>query len=972
MANNTELKLNVIKRDGTTKVPYDYKYIRTAIDKAVQSYNLINKNNEIILDENANSNIKEKIENSIITNMDISNRSINIEIIQDIVESTLMLMGLEPIAKHYILYRNKRNEIRTTTNQISDCIDEILNKSSNESNLKRDNANIDGNTAMGTMLQIGANSSKIYYLENMINKTASEHHKKGLIHIHDLDFYALTITCCQIDCLKLFHNGFCTGHGFLREPNSISSYAALAAIAIQSDQNDCHGGQSIPNFDYSMAPGIKKSFRKILVEELKNWLLYSHNIDIDDGDTFSDKLGDGKEVQLQLQYIDKYLDMFINDINSIGYNDRDKVKSRILARLDRECYQAMEGFVHNLNTMHSRAGAQVPFSSINLGTDTSLEGHMVTKNLLLAMNAGLGHGETAIFPIVVFKVKKGVNFNKEDPNYDLFKLSFEVTSKRLFPNYLFLDTPFNSKNYVEGDPKTEVATMGCVSGKETVTYKYTGSNTVYHSTIEKMWELVLSKSFLLDKTNIMRQGHSEYLDTYGYIEIFDSSLGTFVDCKKIIKNDSEYNKDKWMKLHFSNGKTLTCTNDHPLPVLQKNGDYKRTYVEDINVGDRIPTAYNLYSESENELLSSVLDLENDINIDTVSAKIINIEKLDNHIEDSYDVETSSDKFDVSGFISHNCRTRVVDNINGPSTTYGRGNLSFTSINLPRLAIISKDEKEFFEKLDYEMTVVEKQLLERFEIQCKRKVNNMPFLMGQGVWMDSDKLNPEDEVREVLKHGTLAIGFVGLAETMTQLYGHHHGEGDEYENKALDIIKFMRKRTDDMTLKHHLNFGLLATPAESLAGRFLEIDRKEFGIIPGVTDKDFYTNSFHIPVNFNITAFDKIRLEAPFHELTNGGHITYIELDGDTSNNVDVIEKIVRYMCECNIGYGSINHPVDRDPVCGYTGVINDECPNCHRHETYNDRFERIRRITGYLTGDVSKWNNGKKAEEKMRIKHGIK
>ena len=571
---------------------------------------------------------------------------------------------------------------------------------------------------------------------------------------------------------------------------------------------------------------------------------------------------------------------------------------------------------------------------------------MVTKNLLKAMEAGLGHGETAIFPIVVFKVKKGVNFDKKDPNYDLLRYSFQVTSKRLFPNYVFLDAPQNIIYYKEGHPETETSAMGCVKGDEIITYKM--NNTLYVESFEKAYERI--KEYFITEN---KYGRSKYINTSGVIQILDSMSGGFVDCKKIIKNP---NMNNWVKVKFDNGKCLTATLDHPLPVFSEaNNNYERKYISDIKIGDKIPVTNN-----QHDLSLFRIYLTN----------VVSIERVDID-ECSYDVETASDRFDVSGIVSHNCRTRVMGNVNGPEISYGRGNLSFTSINLPRLAYLSKSEEDFFDKLQYEMEVVKSQLLERFEIQCKRKVKNMPFLMGQGVWLDSDKLKSDDDVREVLKHGTLAIGFVGLAECMTVLYGHHHGEGEEYEKKALEIVRFMRNYTDKFTEDTHLNFGLLATPAESLAGRFLEIDRKEFGVIPGMTDKDFYTNSFHIPVNFNITIFDKIKLEAPFHELTNGGHITYVELDGDTSSNIDVIEKIVRYMAECGIGYGSINHPVDRDPVCGYTGVINDECPNCHRHESEDERFERIRRITGYLVGDLSKWNNGKRAEESMRVKHGI-
>jgi len=464
----------------------------------------------------------------------------------------------------------------------------------------------------------------------------------------------------------------------------------------------------------------------------------------------------------------------------------DKIQSfsakKATEETDKATYQAMEALLHNLNTMHSRAGAQTPFSSINYGMDTSTEGRMVMKNMLLVTEAGLGNGETAIFPIQIFRVKDGVNFNPGEPNYDLFKLSCRVSAKRLFPNFSFQDAPFNLQYYKEGHPETEIAYMGC-------------------------------------------------------------------------------------------------------------------------------------------------------------------------------------------------RTRVIGNVNDPEReiTYGRGNLSFTSINLPRIAILAnKNIDWFFSELDRKIDLVVEQLLERFEIQAKKKVHNYPFLMGEGVWIDSEKLNYDDEVREVLKHGTLSVGFIGLAEALKALLGVHHGESEIAQNLGLDIIGHMRKRMDDLSAETHLNFSLLATPAEGLSGRFVRMDRERFGSIEGVTDREYYTNSFHIPVYYPISAYKKIQLEAPYHELTNAGHITYIELDGDPSTNLDAFEKVIRYMKAQGIGYGSINHPVDRDPVCGYNGIIGDTCPKCGRSETDGEYgFQRIRRITGYLVGTLDRFNNAKRAEVRDRVKHSI-
>lgn len=784
-------KIKVVKRNGSI-VDFDKTKIFNAIKKAVEASHADSEKFDASICNKLTNAItimsKQKCESG---NTDL----INVEDIQDIVERTLIKYEYADTAKEYILYRHKRNEIRNTRDSISKSISELLNREANSSDLKRDNGNIDGDSPMGTMLQIGSNVSKNYYLNNMISKDVAKAHTDGFIYIHDLDFYALTLTCCQIDCLKLFKGGFNTGHGHLREPNSIGSYATLAAIAIQSNQNDQHGGQAIPNFDYAMAPGIYKTFRKVWKKnvryDIQRGLLnkddFTLHIDnnnqynyvrlenmFDDDDDLIESVLDNRIKEYRYDNFNKVGDCLSDDIKKLIDITRDETENA--------CYQAMEGLVHNLNTLHSRAGAQVPFSSINLGTDTSNAGRMVTKNLLLAMEAGLGNGETAIFPIVIFKVKDGVNYKFSDPNHDLLQLSYKVTAKRLFPNYVFEDATFNKQYYKPGHPETEVACMGC-------------------------------------------------------------------------------------------------------------------------------------------------------------------------------------------------RTRVMGNVYDPEreVAYGRGNLSFTTINLPMLALTADgNEDKFYELLDKYLELSKKQLLERFEIQAKRKVKNMSFLMGQGVWIDSDKLGLEDEIREVIKHGTMSIGFIGLAETLVALYGHHHGEGKEYWDKGYAIIKHIREYTDKISQEYKLNFSTFATPAEGYSGKSLKQCRNKFGIIKGVTDREYFTNSMHIPVYFDISAEEKIKLEAPFHELCNGGHICYIELDGDTTKNVGAIEAVVKCMHDNNIGYGAINHPVDRDPVCGYTGVINDECPCCHRKESEDGiKIERIRRITGYLVGSLDRWNDAKRAEEKDRVKHGI-
>ena len=660
-------------------------------------------------------------------------------------------------------------------------------KDAKDNDIKRENANIDGDTAMGTMLKYGSEGAKQFNKLFVLRPEHAKAHDEGDIHIHDLDFLTLTETCCQIDLIKLFKGGFCTGHGFLREPNDIASYSALAAIAIQSNQNDQHGGQSIPNFEYAMAIGVAKSYKKIYKKNLIKALdIYEIENPEEVSNNITNELSEKGIVPALEQ--DAYMIEEAKILAKIGINDELIKKIQKFTKkyseqeIDRATYQAMEAFVHNLNTMHSRAGAQIPFSSINYGTDTTPEGRLVIKNIMLATDAGLGNGETAIFPIHIFKVKEGINYNKKDPNYDLFKLAMKVSAKRLFPNFSFIDAPFNLQYYKEGDYRTEIAYMGC----------------------------------------------------------------------------------------------------------------------------RTRVAGNVY-DKDREIVTQ------------------------------------------------------------------RGNLSFTSINLPRLGILAKgDMNKFYEMLDEKLNLVADQLMDRYKIQAKKRVKNYPFLMGQGVWLDSDKLDYEDEIGEILKHGTLSIGFIGLAECLVALTGKHHGEDENCRKLGLEIIKHMRDFTDRLCEETHFNYSVIATPAEGLSGRFVRIDAKKFGKMKGITDREYYTNSFHVPVYYNIAALDKIKIEAPYHALTNGGHISYIELDGDPLKNLDAFEACVRCMKEAGIGYGSINHPIDRDPVCGYNGIIDNVCPKCGRKEgDGKQNFERIRRITGYLVGTVDRFNNAKRAEVNDRVKHHV-
>ena len=745
---------SIIKRDGRV-VLYDQNKIAAAILKALEASG------------DGNAADAARVANSVQRELEgrFTDQSPNIEAVQDSVERQLMNHGFADAAKAYILYRANRTRAREANTKLMKTIDEITNLDARISDMKRDNANIDGNTAMGSMLQIGAAGAKAYNEMYLLRPEHAKAYREGDIHIHDFDFYSLTTTCCQIDIIKLFKDGFSTGHGYLREPQSIQSYAALAAIAIQSNQNDQHGGQSIPNFDYGMAEGVAKTYRKAFGRRLRDALedLTDGNYDQDELFALIARAEDASCEKARLENSAAFDAAIVKELTeSYPINSQQaekllaKVKERAFRKTDRDTKQAMEGFVHNLNTMHSRAGAQTPFSSINYGTDTTAEGRMVIKNILLALDAGLGHGETCIFPIHIFKVKEGVNYNETDPNYDLFRLSMRVSAKRLFPNYTFLDAPYNLQYYVPGRPETEVATMGC-------------------------------------------------------------------------------------------------------------------------------------------------------------------------------------------------RTRVMGNVYDPTRqiAYSRGNLSFTSINLPRIAIEANgDEKLFYEKLQAMLELVAQQLLDRFEIQANKRIYNYPFLMGQGIWLDSDNLNLNDDLREVLKHGTLSIGFIGLAETLTALYGHHHGESEAMQEKGKEILGFMRRFCDNKSKEMQMNFTLLGTPAEGLSGRFIRMDQKRYGKLPGITDREYYTNSFHIPVWFPISAYDKIRLEAPYHALCNAGHISYVELDGDTARNVEAFESIVRCMHDFGIGYGSINHPVDRDPICGYVGIIGDVCPRCGRHEGEEipaDRIEELKK-----------------------------
>ena len=749
MDNSVLEDIVVVKRSGQ-RVSFNETKVALAIKKGFDSV-------YEDYDEKLVNTVKEKVLAAIEKEYK-ERKTIGVEDIQDLIEETLKKMKYDEVYESFKGYRERRAASREAfvvkqQHKFVKAIESLGLKSAAEENAKRENANVDGDGPMGTMLHFGSTVSKEFAKAYLMDSKYARAHDEGVIHIHDLDFWAMgTTTCTQIDLSKLFKNGFSTGHGFLRTPNSIASYTALAAIAIQANQNEQHGGQSIPAFDYYMAPGVLKTFNKEFKQSIYNLVEF---------EGFKEFINFSKveEIIDKQESIEFDLNVF-EDITSKSDRLKEIFEAAYklaIKKTDRSTYQAMEAFIHNLNTMHSRAGAQVPFSSVNFGTDISPEGRMVIKNYLLATEDGLGHGETPIFPISIFKVKEGVNYNKKDPSYDLFRLACRVSAKRLFPNFSFLDSSFNKPFLVDGDFTTEVGYMGC-------------------------------------------------------------------------------------------------------------------------------------------------------------------------------------------------RTRVLANVCGPSVTPGRGNLSFTSINLPRIGLKhgialnerdKADMKGFYEELDETMDLVKNQLLQRFECQCSKTRSNFKFLLGSGVWINSEKMDNTTKLRTVLKHGTLSIGFIGLAETLKSLIGEHHGESEKAQKLGIEIVKHMREKCDEYTKEYNLNFTCLATPAEGLSGRFVAIDRSIYGKIKGITDRDYYTNSFHVPVYYKTTVKHKMEVEGVYHKFTNAGHISYVELDGDTVNNVDAFESVVRIMHDNDIGYGAINHPVDRDPVCGYVGVIKDVCPRCGRHECEGVEMEKI-------------------------------
>jgi anaerobic ribonucleoside-triphosphate reductase len=1070
----------IIKRDGQTEGFNRHKIVN-AIIKAF-----------IAVGEdpgNIAEMIAQEIEDSI-----LEEEYALIEDVQDLVEQRLTEEAYTA-GKAYILYRDERNKTRNSKSKLKFAFDEIFLSDNEVSDIKRENGNIDGNTPMAMMLRAGSEASKDYYLDYISSKKLSDFHRNGDFHIHDLDFAATgTLTCVQIPFGKVLKDGFNSTDGFIREPKTIHAALSLAAIIFQSSQNNFHGGQSAASFDYDMAPYVKKSFAKYFVFEIDNFLKYRFNRhnhiipssikdeinrftferiplhEFEEGTSKVVKTSFFESIKDEFDYIigiiagtigssletEKQIVEWINLVtDELKYSLEDCYLSAIASTI-KETHQACEAFIYNMNHMHSRGGGQCVFSSINYGLCQLPEAKLFVKQLLRITYEGLGNGETAKFPVQIFKLKAGVNLYKGDPNYSLFQEALKTTAKRLFPNFSFMDAPFNKQYYKADDINTHVAYMGCVQENEVITYRNLATGEVRTEAIRRLFDSTRVEQTLSNLTDPL------YNPLYNY-EVYDTNtwagLPGWTKIKGIIRNPSAYN-NLWCKVAFDNRTFFICTTDHPLDVIDKG----RVEAKDLVAGDKIRATFcepklinspmHPFVEYENpaddgfsffqfqgnpnnrnriaqkyfnttvlnrlKFLGAVIDnmgklifdderlspgivnlsfkykepayqiialftslgyvtklvmtedlllrttvydmyvilddkLKESFNFEKISIssslslpgdefEIIYPAVLDSYtvVESvpintisgySYDLETESGTFNISNIHSYNCRTRVIGNAYDPTQEIvnGRGNCSYTTVNLPRLAFLAKNTDEFFNSLHELLECISEQLLERFKFQTNKQIINFPFAFA-GIWMDSEKYNPTDTIGNLIKHGTLSIGFIGLAETLVALTGKHHGESEESQQLGLKIIQYMKDFCDRKTELLHLNFTLLATPAENLCYRFAKIDQKKFGKMIGITDKDYYTNSFHIPVKFNICAAKKISLEAPYHALTNAGHITYIELDGDTSNNIEAMESIIQYMQKSGIGYGAINHPVDRDPFCGYVGIINDRCPKCGRKE----------------------------------------
>ena len=1102
--------MQIKKRDGRI-VSFDKSYIENAIQKACDEV----KENACPINE-----IVEKVTSK-------CHDGIDVEAIQDYVEQELITAGAAKVAKAYILYRNKRNIARNSnSNQV---ISDIIAAKKND--VTRENANMNADSPAGMMMKIASERSREYVDEFLLTEEARNAVAHNLLHIHDKDYYpSKSLTCCQSPIDKLLKNGFLAGHGESRPAKRIETAAILACISLQTTQNEQHGGQAIPAFDYYMAPYVRKTY----IEEIKKIEGFTGN--------------DYKE--LYDIDIKDYLFLSVDELNGI-----ERVKQTAINNTVDRTHQAMESFVHNMNTIHSRGGNQVVFSSVNYGTDTSAEGRCVIRELLKTTYRGVGNGSTAIFPIQIWKMKNGINKHPGEPNYDLFEFACKVTAKRFFPNFLNLDAPFNkSDKWKVDDPeryKYEVATMGCVDGEEVITWKT--DSKIFVTSFREFWNYC-SKKYEVQESATEGAKEGEFINLEG-IQIQDAD--GFVDCLRVIKNPD---LSDWVLVTLSNGRQLMVTSNHPWSICTTSGEKivetKDLHLDDIvtasivqpteerkcqydadmawlkgfilcdgcydgqmmstiglgetdicdkyckvfseQVGSKtfvreqhrgakgdylelknytygegriskfkqslllefrglrkaernIPTwVFNAPSEIRAAFLAGMMDADGYINAQRDRAKcqigstnkklalqtmllaqslgapskvytnhykyedksciryrvefdafesiakhmvsnkkkdhigeylepicfdscrVTKIESIGFRDECSFDVTTSSEHFIVSGIRSHNCRTRVFEDRFDESTSIGRGNLSFSTINLPGLAlsVMSEPDQEkrieaFFDKLKNMVGVTGRQLYDRYQFQCTAMAKQFPLLMS-GMWVGSENLKPEDEVRSVLKHGTLGIGFIGLAECLIALIGKHHGESEEAQQLGLRIITFMRDEAKKLSDHYDLNYSILATPAEGLSGKFTKKDKKKYGVVKGVTDKDYYTNSNHVPVYYHCSAAHKAKIEAPYHDLTRGGHIFYVELDGDATHNVEAIIDIVKLMDKYNIGYGSVNHNRNRCLDCGYEDSSKglEICPCCG-----SKRIDTLQRITGYLVGTTDRWNSGKLAELNDRVTH---
>ncbi|TCZ80104.1 anaerobic ribonucleoside triphosphate reductase [Paenibacillus albiflavus] len=735
----------VIKRDGK-RVAFDPTRIYQAIEKAMCETGIIHS--ELCL----------SVAQSIEAYARDAQIDLTVEQIQDLVEEELMKSKRKDVAKKYILYRDKRTEERFKRTQLYQVGQNIVHTL--DMDLIRENANLNGESFSGKMSKFGSEFAK-WCVNFSLPQHIADAVESNYLYIHDLDQYLIgTTNCIFIPFGQLLREGFSTSNGSIRPPQSIMTAAALVTIIFQNQQNAQYGGVSANMIDHDLAPYVGKSFRKHFAKGLQ----YLHE------NTASRELIAEDCICMENEWLQEQY--------PITYN-------YALNETVNETYQAAESMIHNLNTMSSRAGGQIPFSSVNYGTCTSPEGRLLIQAILESTISGLGNGETPIFPQQIFKCKKGINQRPEDPNYDLFLLAVECSAKRLYPNFANIDAPFNLQYYVEGNPDTEFATMGC-------------------------------------------------------------------------------------------------------------------------------------------------------------------------------------------------RTRNISDRFGWNHLSGKGNLSFNTINLVHIGLehgialgerTEADEEKFNSALDHAMQKALDALLHRFEIQAVQKAKASDFMMREGVWKNGKTIRESDSVRELIKHGSLSIGFIGLAECMKAMYGKHHAEDDAVYKRALEVIQRMRSNCDRWSEEHDLNISLFATPAEGLSGKFVKKDKQIYGSLEGITDRAYYTNSFHVPVYYHLSAARKIELEAPFHELCNAGAISYIELDGNARNNLEAFRKIVQYALNKDISYFSVNHPIDRCHACGYEGVIGDTCPNCHANES-EQSFSRLRRVTGYLTGSYTeRFNPAKQAEVRDRVKH---